>query len=240
MALPQFTHTLDILGRTVGVVIQTHPTSKKLSLRLIAGEDAVKVVSPPHCPEREILDFVVRQKDWIADRLNQQPDKKSYQAGDIIPILGREHKIIRIDPINNNTRTKGSAWLKSEQLFIKSHPEHLPRRVKDFLKKEVRYEINLRAQEKATSIDKKITAIRLKDTTSRWGSCSTQGNLNFSWRLIFAPEEVLDYVVAHEVAHLEHMNHSAAFWTLVDQLTHARIWSQKWLKSNGSILLSYS
>lgn len=240
MTSRQQSHILDIRGRKVGVIVQPHPTSRKLSLRLVPGEDTVKVVSPTNCPLSEILDFVARQENWIADRLDQQPTKKIYQDGDNIPILGRDHKIIRIDPLNSNSRTKGSAWLESEQLFIKSHPEHLPRRVKDFLKNEVRFEINLRAQEKAASINKKITAIRIKDTSSRWGSCSTQGNLNFSWRLIFAPEQVLDYVVAHEVAHLEHMNHSAAFWALVDELTNARNCSQKWLKSNGNKLLSYS
>ena len=236
----QQSHILDIKGRKVGVIVQSHPTSRKLSLRLVPGEDTVKVVSPTNCPLPEIIDFITRQKNWIADRLDQQPIKKNYRAGDSIPILGRDHKIIRIDPVKNTRTTKGTAWLESEQLFIKSHPEHLPRRVKDFLKKEVRFEINLRAQEKAASINKKITAIRIKDTSSRWGSCSTQGNLNFSWRLIFAPEQVLDYVVAHEVAHLEHMNHSALFWALVDELTTTRNWSQKWLKLNGSQLLAYA
>ncbi|OUS14451.1 hypothetical protein A9Q97_03865 [Rhodospirillales bacterium 47_12_T64] len=240
MTVRQHAHTLDINGRSIGIIIQTHPTSRKLSLRLMPGENAVKVVTPTNCPKQEVLDFVHRQKIWIAERLDQQPEKKPYQNGQSIPILGREHRIIRIDPGNSGNKSRGSAWLESEQLFIKSHPEHLPRRVRDFLQKEVRYEINLRAREKASAIDKEIATIRLKDTTSRWGSCSTQGNLNFSWRLIFAPEQVLDYVIAHEVAHLEHMNHSAAFWSLVDELTNARHWSQKWLKANGSGLLSYS
>ncbi|MFD2205092.1 M48 family metallopeptidase [Kiloniella antarctica] len=239
MKSQQQSHTLDIEGRKVGVIVQPHPTSRKLSLRLVPGEDAVKVVAPIGCPLSEILEFVNRQKNWVAERFNQHPIKKDYQDGDSIPILGREHIIIRINPENSPRQSKGVAWLEAEQLFIKSHPEHLPRRVKDFLKKEVRFEIDLRAQEKAALINKKITAIRIKDTTSRWGSCSTHGNLNFSWRLIFAPEQVLDYVVAHEVAHLEHMNHSAAFWAVVDELTNARKWSQNWLKINGSKLLSY-
>ncbi|KKJ76060.1 hypothetical protein WH95_14970 [Kiloniella litopenaei] len=231
---------LDIQGQKLEVIVQPHPTSKKLSLRLVAGKAAIKVVSPPNYPIADILDFVERQRNWITDRLDKQSPSVSYEDGSNIPILGREHKIVRIEPGTKTYSQKGAVWLEANQLYIKSHAEHLPRRVRDFLKKQVRFEINLRAQEKAARINKKITAIRIKDTTSRWGSCSTKGNLNFSWRLIFSPEEVLDYVVAHEVAHLEHMNHSAEFWALVDQLTSTRKASQQWLKRNGNQLLSYS
>ncbi|WP_085907883.1 M48 family metallopeptidase [Kiloniella majae] len=230
---------LDIQGQKLKVIVQPHPTSKKLSLRLVAGKAAVKVVCPPNYPFADILDFVERQKNWIADRLDKQTAPVSYEDGANIPILGRHHKIVRIEPGTKTHSQKGAAWLEANQLYIKSHTEHLPRRVRDFLKRQVRFEIDLRAREKAAKIDKKIAAIRIKDTTSRWGSCSTKGNLNFSWRLIFSPEEVLDYVVAHEVAHLEHMNHSPAFWALVDQLTDARKTSQKWLKLNGNQLMSY-
>ncbi|WP_053005801.1 M48 family metallopeptidase [Kiloniella spongiae] len=231
---------LDIGGQKLEVIVQPHPTSRKLSLRLVMGKAAVKVVCPPNYPIPDILNFVERQKDWITDRLDKQSPPVSYEDGTDIPILGRLHKIVRITPGTKTHSQKGAAWLETNQLYIKSHSEHVPRRVRDFLKQQVRFEIDLRAQEKAAKIDKKIAAIRIKDTTSRWGSCSTKGNLNFSWRLIFSPEEVLDYVVAHEVAHLEHMNHSPEFWALVDQLTDARKSSQKWLKLNGNQLLAYS
>lgn len=231
---------LDIQGQKIEVIIQPHPTSKKLSLRLVTGKTAVKVVCPPNYPVADILDFVERQKGWISDRLDRQTGPIPIKEGIDIPILGLPHKIVRIAPDTQTQRQKGAAWLEANQLYIKSHSEHLPRRVRDFLKKQIRFEIDLRAQEKAARINKKIAAIRIKDTTSRWGSCSTKGNLNFSWRLIFSPEEVLDYVVAHEVAHLEHMNHSSEFWALVDQLTDTRKASQQWLKINGNQLLSYS
>ncbi|WP_020594534.1 M48 family metallopeptidase [Kiloniella laminariae] len=239
MAKQSSAHSTRINGKEVEVRIQSHPASRKLSLRLITGENAVKVVSPPGYPLREILDFVSRQHDWIARRLEQNPEIPPYHHGMTIPILGKDHRIIRIEPGTAANKNKGAAWLEAEQLFIKSHEEHLPRRVSDFLKGEVRYEITLRAREKSAKIEKKIAGIRIKDTTSRWGSCSSSGNLNFSWRLIFTPEAVLDYVVAHEVAHLVHMNHSPDFWRLVDQLTSSRKTSQRWLKQHGSRLLTY-
>jgi predicted metal-dependent hydrolase len=119
-------------------------------------------------------------------------------------------------------------------------PEHLARRVTDFLKAEARREIALRTRAKAASLGKPVTAITIRDTKSRWGSCNSAGRIAFSWRLIMAPEFVLDYVVAHEVAHLAELNHGVRFWRLCASLTEADPKAARaWLKRHGPELHSY-
>ena len=108
------------------------------------------------------------------------------------------------------------------------------------LRRRARMVITELAHEKADRIGKKIKGIAIRDTKTRWGSCSAQGRLNFSWRLLLAPPFVLDYVVAHEVAHLKIMNHSKKFWDLCASLHDGNIkTSRQWLKDNGEKLLRY-
>ena len=124
-------------------------------------------------------------------------------------------------------------------LCVSGMSEHIPRRIKDWLKKRAWEEARSRSQRYAKILDRNINRITVKDTKSRWGSCSSNGNLSFSWRLIFAPDHVLNYVCAHEVAHLVEMNHSPKFWTNVDLLISDWKKSRTWLKQNGNILHSY-
>ena len=114
-----------------------------------------------------------------------------------------------------------------------------PRRVSDFLVAKARKELALRARKLATRIGREVAQITVRDTRSRWGSCSGRGNLSFSWRLIFAPERVIDYVGAHEVAHLAEMNHGPRFWSLVESLSPDSAIPRAWLKRHRSRLFSY-
>jgi hypothetical protein len=109
----------------------------------------------------------------------------------------------------------------------------------DALRKVAREEITTRALKMAKKTERRIQRITVRDTRSRWGSCSSTGNLSFSWRLIFAPEEVLEYVVAHEVAHLRYMNHSEKFWNLVSYLCPNYEAAKAWLKLHGKELYRF-
>lgn len=230
---------LDLGPHAVAVHIQTHPRSRKFSLRLLPGKAAVKVVMPDGFSPAEGLDFAARNRDWILARLDFAEEITPFAEGITIPILGEEHLIRRIDPAAPDRPRRGSVWREEGELRVLSHPEHLARRVQDYLLKQAKREISERARQKAEAIKRPLGAIRLKDTRSRWGSCSAKGNLNFSWRLIFAPSFVLDYVVAHEVAHLVHLDHSPAFWRQAEALTPHRHEAQAWLKRHGRRLLSY-
>ena len=113
----------------------------------------------------------------------------------------------------------------------------IDQRVRRYLKAEAKRILTERAREKAARIGRTVTALAVRDSKTRWGSCSAAGRLNFSWRLILAPEAVLDYVVAHEVAHLTEMNHGPRFWRLVAILTPAVAEPRRWLAQNGTRLL---
>lgn len=124
-------------------------------------------------------------------------------------------------------------------IIVPGEAEFLARRVREWLKRRAREEIVPRAEQKASEIGKRLKKISLRDTSSRWGSCSHDGNLSFSWRLIFAPAEVLDYLVCHEVAHLAHHNHGPAFWAAVRRLCPDYEKAQNWLKQHGRRLYAY-
>ena len=112
-------------------------------------------------------------------------------------------------------------------------------RIVRFLKKLACDEMTRLANEKAALIGKPVCQVQVRDTTSRWGSCSTKGALSFSWRLVLAPAVALDYIVAHEVAHLVHMNHSARFWTLCKQLSADYAAGHHWIRNHGHTLMRY-
>jgi predicted metal-dependent hydrolase len=116
---------------------------------------------------------------------------------------------------------------------------HIERRVRDHLVAMARTELAGRARPLAARIGRKLVRVGVRDTKSRWGSCSGRGNLSFSWRLVFAPEPIIDYVVAHEVAHLAEMNHGPRFWRLVESLSPDSAAARAWLKRHRSRLLSY-
>jgi hypothetical protein len=147
--------------------------------------------------------------------------------------LGQPHVIVH-DPA-----ARRGVWRDAGVIRVSGFAEHLPRRVRDFLKREARAMLTERAHDKAGRLDRPIARISLRDTRSRWGSCSSDGGLSFSWRLILAPEEVLDYVVAHEVAHLMHHDHGAKFWALVTDLTPSVDAPRQWLRAHGPELHRY-
>jgi predicted metal-dependent hydrolase len=125
-------------------------------------------------------------------------------------------------------------------IWVRGQPAHGPRRVLDFLKRQARAAFETRALAHAETLGVKPSRITVRDTASRWGSCSSARSLSFSWRLILAPDFVLDYVVAHEVAHLREMNHSPRFWKHVRLLMPQMDAAQAWLKTHGRELQRYA
>ena len=128
---------------------------------------------------------------------------------------------------------------QGNEIIVGGRVEHLSRRLKDWLKKNARSQISTKVVEKTAIINERAGRITLRDTRSRWGSCGPTGNLNFSWRLIMAPAYVLDYLVAHEVAHLIHRNHDDDFWGLTKKLSNHMDDAHEWLEEKGKTLHSY-
>lgn len=191
----------------------------------------VVVTLPPRASRHAGLVLLKSHADWVADRLAALPGAVPFADGAIIPIAGTPH-LIRHAP-----DTRGGAWLEDGTLHVTGAPEFLSRRVTDFLRAEARRRIGALVMVKATAIEARVGRITIKDTTSRWGSCAPDGALAFSWRLVMAPAHVQDYVAAHEVAHLRHMNHGPRFWDLVAHLTEHKATAITWLNRDGPALL---
>ena len=224
---------LNLGSHQATLAVERHPRARRLTLRLEPASGRFHLVLPRGVPLAEGLDFARSRKDWILGQLDSLPPRVPFAVGAVIPYLSRDHEIV------HRPEARGGAWREEGSICVTGFVEHLPRRVEDYLKKEALRELGERARDKAARIDRRVTRIGLRDTQSRWGSCARDGRINFSWRLILAPEPVLDYVVAHEVAHLAHMNHSQNFWRLVAKLTGDVPASKLWLKRNGAGLLRY-
>jgi predicted metal-dependent hydrolase len=223
--------TLD--DRRIPLVYQRNNRARRMILRFDQAVGRIVVVLPPRATYDEGRRFAQTHRTWIRERVELLPEGVPFETGRVVPFLGQPHRI------RHRPKARGVVWCEEGEIHVAGRPEHLPRRVEDWLKLEARREIAEFAHAKATSIGKKVRRIRLGDPKTRWASCSASAELAFSWRLVLAPKWVLEYVVAHEVAHLREMNHEPRFWRLVDELTpHARK-ARAWLAENGPDLHRY-
>jgi len=180
------------------------------------------------------LRFLAAQRGWIAARLDALPLPVPFAEGAIVPVFGVMHRICR-----DSDPAAPPVTIVDGAIRVRGAPEHVARRVRDHLVRLARAELGRRARIYAARIGRPLARVGVRDTRSRWGSCSAKGSISFSWRLVLAPEPVLDYVVAHEVAHLAEMNHGPRFWRLVRTLAPDCATPRAWLKRHRSGLFSY-
>lgn len=233
MASTAASPVVEIEGRPVPVTVRRSARACRMSLRVDAKADAVILVLPEGVGLSHGLRFVQARSDWIAGRLAALPPRIPFVDGAVVPVLGVEH-VVRHQP----TARRG-AWAEDGVLNVSGRPEFVGRRVADWLKDQAHREVSVRAYPMAERLGRKLAGIGVRDQRTRWGSCTADGRLAFSWRLVLAPEPVLAYVVAHEVAHLVEMNHSAAFWRLVHQLMPDSATPRHWLQMHGGRLHRY-
>lgn len=234
---PGGVRSLTLRQVPVPVEVKATPRARRMSLRVDPARRLVLVVVPSGITDAEVERFVDRHLDWVRGRLAAIPARLPFQDGAVVPVLGVAH-IIRHDPTRRAARVvrgEDGRW----EIRIGGEPEFLPARVEAFLKAQAKRLLATRAREKAARIGARVAGVTVRDTRSRWGSCSATGQLSFSWRLIFTPDAIFDYVVAHEVAHLKEMNHSARFWALCASLTAEVEGPRQWLKANGAALHRY-
>lgn len=220
-------------GGEIALRLRPHPRAQRLALRIDAAGEAVELVLPHRSSRREALRFLEANRPWLEERLAALPPRIVFAEGAIIPILDIPH-VIRLA---GKAHGRGAAWIEAGELQVAGDPAFLARRVRDFLRDLAKRTLTRRAHHLATSIGRNIKRVGVRDTTTRWGSCARTGNLSFSWRLIFVPEAVLDYVVAHEVAHLVEMNHGPRFWRLVAQLHPEPRAQRLWLNRHRARLM---
>ncbi len=218
----------------VAVDIRRHPRARNYTLR-VAGPARPPVLT---MPRRGSLDearrFLDRHAGWLTRQLDRLPPPSPITDGAAIPLRGVAH-VIRHDPGCRGTVT-ATTDAGRPVLLVAGDAAHLRRRVLDFLKREARRDLDAAVARHAARLEVRPTAIRLRDQTSRWGSCALNGSLSFSWRLVMAPPMVLDYLAAHEVAHLRELNHSRRFWRLVELLCPQTESARAWLNLKGAAL----
>ncbi len=217
----------------IAVVLRRSGQARRLSLRVSGLDGRVTLTLPKSLRLQDALEFLQERESWLRAAVTRVPEMSPVGIGQEIMLHG---KIVRI--------TQGTGprlGVEGAQLLVPPDPTgtRTALRVATYLKASARAALVPASERYAAALGRPIGAIALRDTRSRWGSCTAQGRLMYSWRLIMAPPEVLHYVAAHEVAHLEHMDHSRNFWACVAQLMPEYKQHRHWLRDNGALLHSY-
>lgn len=218
--------------------LRRHRQARRYTLRIQAATREVVLTLPPRGSVKEAKAFANKHGGWIAARLGRLPELVPFAPGTVLPLRGVQHRIV------HRRGVRGTVWTDTDAygnalLCVAGEAPHIARRVTDFLKREARRDLEAASRRYAAKLSVPIKRIAVRDQVSRWGSCSTTGALSYSWRLIFAPPYVLDYLAAHEVAHLVEMNHSRRFWRLVERLYPGLTRAKVWLDIHGTDLHRY-
>jgi predicted metal-dependent hydrolase len=217
----------------VAVTLRRHPNARNYTLRLKSATGAPVLTMPRRGSLREARQFLDRHAGWLLREMDKLPKPRPIVDGAMVPLRGIAHRI-------QHHHRRGTVTVETIDgapvLVVAGDPAHLRRRVIDFLKREARRDLEPRVRHHAAALGVTVKAIRFRDQTSRWGSCTITGHLSFSWRLIMAPPYVLDYLAAHEVAHLREMNHSRRFWRLCEALCPQTRQARAWLGAEGAKL----
>jgi predicted metal-dependent hydrolase len=228
-----------VFDRAIYLVrLRRHRQARRYTLRIQAATREVILTMPPRGSLKEARGFADKHGGWIAARLNRLPAAAPFAHGSELPLRGLRHRIV------HRPNGRGAAWTERDGygtriLCVAGDGPHLARRVGDFLKREAKRDLEAASRAYAGQIGVAIKRISVRDQSSRWGSCSTTGVLSFSWRLILAPPFVLQYLAAHEVAHLVEMNHSRRFWRLLKRLCPEMQRAKIWLDVHGADLHRY-
>ncbi|MCH8684072.1 M48 family metallopeptidase [Pedomonas mirosovicensis] len=222
---------LSIGGRTIPLEIHRVPRARRIILTSLPTKGVFRLSLPRRISLAKGMEFVSERHDWIADALTRWPTIQPVGHGSRVPFNG-EDLLIEWEP-----KAGRRAVLMGNKLIVGGPEEHVPARVARFLKEAALKDLTERTVALASAHQLKVAAVSIGDPSARWGSCSWQQKIRFSWRLICAPEFVRQYVVAHEVAHLRHMNHSADFWAFNAELYGGPVTpARAWLRAHGSNL----
>jgi predicted metal-dependent hydrolase len=220
------------------VRVRRHRQARRYTLRIQAATREVVLTMPPRGSLKQAQAFAEQHGGWIAQRLHGLPQTIPFVPGAIVPLRGEPHRIVHCKG------RRGTVWIEAAEngervLCVAGDAPHVERRLADFLRREARTALEAASRGAAERLGVTVRRVSVRDQASRWGSCSTTGVLSYSWRLILAPPHVLDYLAAHEVAHLVEMNHSPRFWRLVQRICPHMRHSKNWLDANGADLHRY-
>lgn len=228
-------------GAVYRVAVKRVGSARRFTLRVKAATAEAVLTIPARASLRSAQGFAERHADWIGARLRALPGPIPIRDGGVIPVRGVDHRIV-LAAAAQESRGRRAAELRSNggvgecEIRVSGDHHAAGAAVGVLLKREAMLDLRAAVLRHAATVERDVARVVVRDTRSRWGSCSGRGTLSFSWRLIMAPPFVLDYLAAHEVAHLRHMDHSAAFWTLVGRLSPRVADAEAWLKTKGQHL----
>ena len=225
-------------GEAYRIALKRVVGATRFTIRVRSATRDVVLTMPVRGSVTAARDFAERHADWIGARLRKLPKPVPFEAGEVIPFEGSPHRIVHAP------MARGVVWIDrtaddEPAIYVAGDAHHLTRRIGDFLKRQAKKRLEAAVKSHTAKIGLLPRSVTVRDTTSRWGSCSASGSLNFSWRLIMAPPFVLDYLAAHEVAHLVHLNHSEKFWAVTRRLSDDTDAAEAWLKAHGATLHRY-
>lgn len=237
MSVNHITRTeINIGARKAPLVARVNRRAKRLIVKVdpVAGE--IHVTAPSKRTLPQAIAFAQERADWIEGQLNESLRGKPFAPGAVIPYCGADHIIIHSREPRAPVRLDNSA---APTIQVGGDTAHVNRRVTDWLKKQARAKLTERADIYCARLGRRRGPIRVRDMRTRWGSCTSDGALSFSWRLILTPPRILDYVAAHECAHLVHMDHSPAFWRLLAEMGVDSREAAAWFRNHGAELFAY-
>jgi predicted metal-dependent hydrolase len=222
-------------GQSYEIALRRRPTAKRIILRVSNATGEILMTIPERTDLKTAQRFANSHGEWIANRVAKVPARVELRPGASVPVRGTPHTIVHWTNVRGTTRA--SRGVAGEPIVaVCGERPHVPRRVREFLEAEARRDLGVAVKKHAGKLGVTVKRIAVRDTTSRWGSCSARGALSFSWRLILAPAYILDYLAAHEVAHLRELNHSPKFWKIVYELCPRTEEAETWLRRHGSDL----
>src|SRR6185295_3748127 len=224
-------------GAIYPVQLRRHAQARRYTLRVQAASRTVVLTMPLRGTVKEARAFAERNGGWIAARLKRLPQAIPFADGLELPLRGVPHRIV------HRPGARGTVWTEAGDgialLCVAGDRAHLARRVRDFLKREAKRDLDAASRRYAAALGVALKRVSVRDQVSRWGSCTAAGVLSYSWRLILSPPHVLDYLAAHEVAHLVEMNHSRRFWRVVERICPDWQRAKGWLNAQGNALHRY-
>lgn len=212
----------------VSVVLRRSARARRLSLRVSRLDGRVTLSLPLRASTKAALAFLHEKEKWIRENLDQLPEDRVAAIGASVPFLGRSLSVV--------AGTGRAARIVGDTLVVPSAPDMVGARIEAFLKLQAKIHLRAASDKYAKALGTDYGRLTIRDTRSRWGSCTSDGNLMYSWRLAMAPLAVLDYVAAHEVAHRLEMNHSDRFWAHVARVCPDYAAHRDWLRTEGQAL----
>jgi predicted metal-dependent hydrolase len=235
IAIPVRTE-LVLDGKPVGIVVKQSARARSYRLTVPHHGDPVLTI-PKSGKWPEAQAFLERHKAWLAARIKRAAPQTAFADGEMLLLRGVPHRIHATGRLRG--RVEVSEIDGELSILVPGEAAHIPRRLTEWLKAEAQRDLLERSNVHARTLGVEVKSVSMRSQSTRWGSCSSTGSLNYNWRLILAPPHVLDYVAAHEVAHLVHMNHSAQFWAATKKALPDMERGRAWLKAHGKVLMGY-